>query len=107
MDDKRFQQLAEIALKHSVNALDSFEELGVDDLGDTVRIELPDRRRLVVTRHTAARPRSLAAPAGARPGAPDDPGERWIDVRTGVELYAQLEELIESMLGKKVSLARS
>lgn len=110
MDDKAFQGLADEALKQIVAKLDSIEELGLDDLPDTVRIEFPDRRKLIVNRHTAARQIWLAAPSGAWHFAPQvgtSQGEaaRWIDVRTGVELYGQLEALIESMLGRRVSLA--
>lgn len=104
MDDKKFQELAEVALKKVVNALDGEEELGLDELPDTVKIEFPDRRKLILNRHTAAKQIWLAAPSGAWHFAPHDDGARWIDVRTGAELFAQLETLIEGLLGRKLSL---
>lgn len=101
MDDKRFQELAEIALKKIVTSLDAVEELGLDELPDTVKIEFPDRRKLIINRHTAARQIWLAAPSGAWHFAPREDGG-WIDVRTGAELYAQLKSLIDEMLGRAV-----
>lgn len=104
MEDKTFQQLAEVALTRIMNALDRFEELLLDEAPDTVKIEFPDGRKLIINRHTAARQIWLAAPSGAWHFAPEDEsGARWVDVRTGVELYAQLEQLIDGMLGKKTS----
>lgn len=104
MDEKKFQDLAEVALKKIVNALDGVEELGLDELPDTVKIEFPDRRKLILNRHTAARQIWLAAPSGAWHFAPGDDGSKWVDVRTGAELFAQLETLIHGLLGRKVSL---
>ena len=101
MDDKKFQELAEAALKKIVNGLDGVEELGLDEMSDTLKIEFPDGRKLIVNRHTAARQVWLAAPSGAWHFAPD--AGRWVDVRTSVELFAQLEALIKEMLGKGVS----
>lgn len=104
MDEKQFQGLAEVALHRIIGALESEETLGLDESPDTVKIEFPDRRKLILNRHTAARQIWLAAPSGAWHFAPDDSGSRWVDVRTGAELYAQLEMLIEEMLGRKVSM---
>ena len=102
MDDKQFQQLAEVALHRILSALEPVEDLGLDESPDTLKIEFPDRTKLIINRHTAARQIWLAAPSGAWHFAPDNAGARWIDVRTGVELFAELGTLIESMLGRAV-----
>jgi CyaY protein len=105
MDEKQFHTHADSALMRIADGLADVEELGVDHMDDTVRIELPDRSRLVVNRHTAARQIWLAAPSGAWHFAPDESGERWIDARTGVEMYDQLERLIAGAVGRPVKLA--
>jgi CyaY protein len=103
--DKEFQTLADAALQRVVEALIDVDDLGVDDMHDTIRIEFPDRRKLIMNRHTAAKQIWLAAPTGAWHFAPDATGATWTDVRTGAELHAQLEQLIQAMLGRSVKIA--
>jgi CyaY protein len=104
MEDKHFQKHADAALERIMQGLQDFEDLGLDNTNDTIRIEFNDRSKLVVNRHTAARQIWLAAPSGAWHFACGEDGARWVDVRTGAEMYHQLETLIQEKLGRPVKL---
>src|SRR5437868_2186281 len=102
MQDKEFQKFADAALARIADALVDYEELGLDTTHDTVKIEFSDATKLIVNRHTAARQIWLAAPSGAWHFACDDTGQKWLDVRTGTEMYGQLSTLIHDKLGKQI-----
>ena len=104
MDDSQFGALAERALESIETALEqSGLELDVErNEGGVLKIEYADGSRMVINRHGAAREIWVAAPSGGFHFRWD--GERWLDTRSGRELFASLSQLVSALSGQPVLL---
>jgi CyaY protein len=78
-----------------------FAELG----GDVLTIEFEDQTRYVINSHLAARQIWLAADRNAWHFDVNTEG-RWLDRRTGAELWEKVRELVGKKLGRPVTLER-
>ena len=108
ISEQDYQARAYPELSALVAALDAVpgDELFAELEGDVLLIEFEDRARYVVNGHVAARQIWLAAERSAWHF--DYVAERgsWLDTKTQVELWHQLEQLLERKLGHPVALER-
>lgn len=102
MDDKRYQELADEALRE---ILDLFDDVDVDDAdaettGNVVTIRYRDRSRCVVNTQSAAHQMWLAgAGRGWHFSWDDDAGAWKHDKGTGDELFAVLRKITKDASG--------
>ena len=99
---RAFPELAALVDALDVLSDDLFAELG----GDVLTIEFNDQTRYVVNSHLAARQIWLAAERSAWHFDPNADG-RWLDRRTGAELWGKMQELLGKKLGKAITLKRT
>jgi iron-sulfur cluster assembly protein CyaY len=106
ISEKDYETRAYPELSALVDALDAFpDELFAELAGDVLTIEFDDRSRYVINSHLAARQIWLAAERSAWHFDPD-PSDRWIDRKSGAELWAKVGELIAAKLGRAVTFER-
>jgi CyaY protein len=106
LSEKAFEARAIPELAALVEAFDAFtDELFAELAGDVLTVDFEDDTRYVINSHVAARQIWLAAERSAWHfgGQPDG---RWLDRRTGAELWATLGELLGKKLGRAVVFAR-
>lgn len=105
--EKAYEARAYPELAALVDALDELsDELFAELAGDVLTIELgDDQARYVINSHLAARQIWLAAERSAWHFDPGTDG-RWVDRRTGAELWAKVSELLSRKLGRDVALVR-
>lgn len=107
LSEKDYQTRAFPELSRLVDALDAFsDELFAELAGDVLTIEFPDHVRYVINSHLAARQIWLAAERSAWHFDYVEARGMWLDRRTQVELWGQLEEILGRKLGHAVTLAR-
>jgi CyaY protein len=104
MNDAEFAARADAALQKVEQALD---DCGVDaDVllkdGGILELEFPDRSKIIVNRHAAAREIWVAAPAGGFHFRWD--GSVWRDTRDATELFTALSRLVSAQGGRAVLL---
>lgn len=104
IEESQFNALADATLARLETAL---EECGADldyelGAGGVLEIEFPNRTKIIVNRHTAAREIWVAAKSGGFHYRPE--GGRWLGTRDGEELFAALSRLITEQGGEAVSL---
>jgi CyaY protein len=104
MEESDFDRLADAALERISRALD---ESGADcdwelKAGGVLDLEFPDRSRMVVNRHTAARQIWVAARSGGFHYRHN--GAHWVDTRDGSELFASLSRRVSEQSGTPVIL---
>jgi CyaY protein len=73
--------------------------------GGILDLEFADASRMVINRHGMAREIWVAARSGGFHFRHD--AERWLDTRSGAELFAVLSRLVSAQSGSAVILARS
>ncbi|MDD5298690.1 MAG: iron donor protein CyaY [Rhodocyclaceae bacterium] len=105
MEETQFNTLADATLARLETALDSCGadldyELGA---GGVLEIEFPNKSKIIVNRHTAAREIWVAAKSGGFHFRPE--GELWIGTRSGEELFSALSRVISEQSGEEVVLA--
>lgn len=106
LSEKDFAARAFPELAALVEAFDAFtDELFAELAGDVITIEFSDETRYVINSHMAARQIWLAAERSAWHFDPHA-GGRWLDRRTGAELWATVRELLEKKLGHPVAFER-
>jgi CyaY protein len=106
ISEKAYGARAFPELSALVDALDALsDELFAELAGDVLTIEFEDQTRYVVNSHLAARQIWLAAERSAWHFDVNAEG-RWLDRRTGAELWAKLQELLTQKLGRPISLQR-
>ena len=89
-------------------ALDAYPDELFAELGaDVLTIEFEDHTRYVVNSHLAARQIWLAAERSAWHFDYDTARACWLDTKTRVELWAQLEQVLTRKLDHPVTLQRS
>lgn len=104
MDEGEFNALAEATLSRLEAAL---EACGADldyelAAGGVLEIEFPNRGKIIVNRHGAAREIWVAAKSGGFHFRPE--GGQWLGTRTGEELFKALSRLISEQGGEEVVL---
>jgi CyaY protein len=105
--EKAYEARAFPELAALIDALDTLsDELFAELGGDVLTIEFDDQTRYVVNSHLAARQIWLAAERSAWHFDVDADG-RWLDRRTGAELWAKVQELLTQKLGHPVTLQRT
>jgi CyaY protein len=104
MEETQFAALAERALERIEAALEaSAIDADVERKeGGVLEIEYPDRSRMVINRHGAAREIWVAAREGGFHFRWD--GAAWRDTRSGEELFDALSRLVSSQSGEAVAL---
>ncbi|MBK7899617.1 MAG: iron donor protein CyaY [Azonexus sp.] len=105
MNDSEFESRAEQVLARLEAALEAsgadldWERAG----GGILEIEFADGSRMVVNRHGAAREMWVAARSGGFHFRWD--GQRWVDTRSGAELFGRLTQLVGEQAGVPVRIA--
>lgn len=111
MNDSGFEALAEVALDGIEQALERAVDAEALDLdferkeGGILELEFGDGSRMVINRHGAAGQIWVAAKSGGFHFRHDDHAGRWVDTRTGGELFAALSRLVSAQSGTAVVLA--
>jgi CyaY protein len=106
LSEKAYATRAFPELEALIEAFDAFpDELFAELAGDVLTIEFPDQARYVLNSHLAARQIWLAAERSAWHFDPDPEG-RWLDRRTGAELWATVEQLLVKKLGRPVTFRK-
>jgi CyaY protein len=106
ISEKAYQERAFPELAALVEALDAFpDELFAELAGDVLTVEFNDQTRYVINSHLAARQIWLAAERSAWHFDCSADG-RWVDRKSGAELWPKLAELLGKKLGRAVSLTR-
>lgn len=102
LNESQFDRIAEDTLKALTAALDDVgEALDVEFANGIIHVEFAaGGTPYVINSHRAARQIWLSAEQRAGHFAWD--GARWIDTKTGEELFAKVEALISARLGEKV-----
>jgi CyaY protein len=107
MSDQGFQAAAEATLDAIEAALERAIDTGLDAeverQGNVITATFADGSKLIVNSHSAAQEIWVAARAGGFHYRPQ--GARWIDGRSGDELWAALSRLVSQQGGMAVVLA--
>ena len=106
ISEKDYEARAYPELSALVDALDAFpDDLFAELAGDVLTLEFDDRSRYVINSHLAARQIWLAAERRAWHFDCDERG-RWIDRKSGGELWQTVGELLSKKLGRPITLER-
>lgn len=107
MSDQAFRRAAEATLDaieaELERAGDGGCEVEIERQGNVITLTFEDDSRIVVNSHSAAQEIWVAARAGGFHYRLRD--ERWIDGRSGDELWAALSRLVSQQAGSAVVLA--
>jgi CyaY protein len=105
MEEKRYRELADAALR---GVLDLFDEMDADDAdaessGDVITIGYRDGSRCVVNTQTPAKQMWLAGAGRGWHFSWDEEKEAWLhDKGTGDELFAVLRKITKDTIGADV-----
>lgn len=108
MNDSEFNSLADAVLGRIEAGLEAAVESGDADLdfamvsAGVLEIEFPDRSKIIVNRHGAAKEIWVAARSGGFHFRWD--GSLWHDTRDNSELIAALSALVSAQAGEAISL---
>lgn len=103
MNEAEFDKLAATALDRLERALrDAADELDVDLANGILTLEFADGERFVINSHGAARQIWAAANLAAMHFGWD--GARWVDSKTGRELFAEVGRIVSEKLAVPVRL---
>jgi CyaY protein len=107
ISEKAYAARAFPELSAMIEAFDAFpDELFAELAGDVITVEFSDQTRYVINSHLAARQIWLAAERSAW-HFDCDPEGRWLDRRTGAELWSTVEQLLGRKLGRALSFKRA
>lgn len=100
MTESEFHRAVDAVLARIESRVESHDDLDVDLEGGVLTITCPDATRVIVNRQTPNREIWVAARSGgyhfaAREGA-------WRDTRSGDELFASLERILDAQAGVRV-----
>jgi len=100
MTESEFHRAVDAVLARIESSVEAHDELDVDLEGGVLTLTCPDATRVIVNRQTPNREIWVAARSGgfhftARESA-------WRDTRSGEELFASLERILESQAGIRV-----
>lgn len=96
MDERRYLDLADVALKRVIAAFDDvdLDQADVDSAGDVVTITLRGSKKVVLNTQRPTRQLWLAGGGRAWHFSYDEGGQRWLDDKGhGDELYGTLGRL--------------
>jgi len=102
MNESDFHRTVDALLERFEAALSESETLDVDLEGGILDVTCPDGSRVIVNRQTPNREIWVAARSGGFHFRHSD-GE-WRDTRSGEELVASLERILEQQSGEKIAL---
>jgi CyaY protein len=108
MDESTYQGLADDALRRIENA---FRDIDADDVdcehaGDVMTLTFRDGKRCVLNTQRPTRQLWLAANARAWHFTYDEGKRAWLDDKAqGVELFAQIAQVVKDATGVVVSIA--
>lgn len=107
MDERAFEALAEAALEHAMERIESAGggALDVDLDGGALTVELDSGGQYLLNRHAPTRELWLSSPASGAHHFARGPEGGWRDKRSGEDLAALLERELSQALGRPVSLA--
>lgn len=100
MTESEFHRAVDAVLARIEASVEDHDALDVDLEGGVLTVTCPDGTRVIVNRQTPNREIWVAARSGgfhftAREGA-------WRDTRSGEELFASLDRILESQAGVRV-----
>jgi CyaY protein len=104
MDEATFDRLAADELKKLEQKLGDLPEAEVDSTGDVITMEFGDGAKYVINSHRAARQIWLSAEMRAAHYGWDAGSRRWLDDKTGEELYGRIEGALSARLGRPIRL---
>ena len=113
MDESRYQQLADVALRAIENMLEDVdaEQVDIERSGDVLTLTFPGRKKAVLNTQRPTRQIWLAANARAWHFDFEEPKEstaagRWMDDKgQGVELLAQIAAIVKDNAGIDLPLS--
>lgn len=106
MDDKRYHEVADAALRHIENMLEDVdaEDVDVERAGDVVTLTFKSGKKAVVNTQRPTRQIWLAANARAWHFDFDEATSRWLDDKgQSVELLTKVAEIVKESSGLDVS----
>jgi CyaY protein len=106
MDESRYQQLADEALRKIESMLEDVDadDVDVERSGDVITLTFRDKKKCVVNTQRPTRQIWLAANARAWHFGYDEPSRRWLDDKgQGVELFVRVAEIVKEHAGVDVS----
>jgi CyaY protein len=108
LSESEYEERALPELRALVDVIDELEPEGLEAelASDILTLEFADGTRYVVNSHRAARQIWMAAERNAWHFDWDAAKKAWIAHKTGDELWATLERLMATKLGRSVTLAR-
>ena len=98
MDESRYQQLADDALRTIESMLEDVDadDVDVERSGDVITLTFRDKKKCVVNTQRPTRQIWLAANARAWHFGYDEPSKRWLDDKgQGVELFARVAAIVK------------
>ena len=109
MDESRYQQLADDALRTIESMLEDVDadDVDVERSGDVITLTFRDKKKCVVNTQRPTRQIWLAANARAWHFGYDEPSKRWLDDKgQGVELFARIAAIVKEHAGIDVATPR-
>jgi CyaY protein len=109
MEDKRYQELVDTALRAIESMLEDVDadDVDVERSGDVVTLTFRNGKKAVVNGQRPTRQLWLAADARAWHFSFDEGARAWLDDKgRGVELLAQVAEIVKAQAGIDVSPGR-
>ncbi len=105
--ENEYVQAAQSTLRALIDALDALPGDGFEAelANDIITIEFTDGTKYIVNSHRAARQIWMAAERTAWHFDFDAPSNRWRAAKTGDELFATVERVLGSKLGRTLHLA--
>ena len=105
MNEQEFKAISEKTLQTVESALESCEaDIDFEWQGDGVlEISFPNRSKIIVNRHSAAKEIWVAARAGGFHFRFDQ--GQWIDTKDGQELFEKLADLMTQQAGELIHLS--
>jgi CyaY protein len=101
MTESDFHREVEAVLARIEAGVEASDALEVDLESGILTVTCPDESRVIVNRQTPNREIWVAARSGGFHFRMRD--GRWVDTRSGDELFASLERIIASQSGEKVA----
>jgi len=106
MTENGFTEHADAVFHRIEQVLDDCSaDIDYDSNGSVLEMEFADGSKLIVNRHVPNREIWLAAKSGGFHYSLKD--GRWLSQRDGSELYAKLEELVETGAGARIRFRES
>jgi len=108
LSESEYEERALPELRALIDALDDLEPEGLEAelASDILTLEFSDGTRYVVNSHRAARQIWMAAERNAWHFDWDASKKAWVAHKTGDELWATLQGLLQTKLGRPLALTR-